>query len=215
MNIILLGPPGAGKGTQAQLLEEKHGIVQLSTGDMLRASIKCKEPLGLEAEKIMKAGGLVPDALMIKLIEERIGFPDCDNGFILDGFPRTVPQAEALDHMLAAQNKKLDAVIELKVDEPELIERVSGRFTCASCGAGYHDKFKPTEKPGVCDQCGGKEFTRRPDDNPETMKTRLKAFREQTAPILPYYRQRGVLKSVDGMANVEKVQRQIEALLKT
>jgi adenylate kinase len=213
MNIILLGPPGAGKGTQAKLLEEKHGLLQLSTGDMLRASIRHKEPLGLEAEKIMKTGGLVPDALMIKLIEDRIMFPDCEKGFILDGFPRTVPQAEALDRMLASKDKKLDAVIELKVNEPVLIERISGRFTCASCGAGYHDKFKPTEKPGVCDQCGGKEFTRRPDDNPETMKTRLKAFREQTAPILPYYQQKGLLKSVDGMGSVEQVQQSIEKIL--
>jgi len=215
MNVILLGPPGAGKGTQAKMLEEEHGMLQLSTGDMLRASIRHKEPLGLEAEKVMKAGGLVPDALMIKLIEERIMFPDCENGFILDGFPRTVPQAEALDRMLASKNKKLDAVIELKVDEPELIERVSGRFTCASCGAGYHDKFKPTKEPGVCDQCGGKDFTRRPDDNPETMKTRLKTYHEQTEPILPYYKQKGLLKTVDGMASMEDVHRAIEALLKT
>jgi adenylate kinase len=215
MNIILLGPPGAGKGTQAKLLEEKYGMIQLSTGDMLRASIRHKEPLGLEAEKVMKAGGLVPDALMIKLIEDRIMFPDCEKGFILDGFPRTVPQAEALDRMLASKNRKLDAVIELKVDEPALIERVSGRFTCANCGAGYHEKFKPTKEPGVCDQCGGKEFTHRPDDNPETMKTRLKTYHEQTEPILPYYRQKGLLKSVDGMASMQDVQRSIEALLKT
>jgi len=213
MNIILLGPPGAGKGTQAQLLEEKHGLIQLSTGDMLRASIRHKEPLGLEAKKVMEAGGLVPDALMIKLIEERIGFPDCEKGFILDGFPRTVPQAEALDRMLASKEKKLDAVIELKVDEPMLIDRIAGRFACANCGASYHDKFKPTKKPGVCDECGSKTFTRRPDDNAETMKTRLKTFHEQTAPILPYYRQKGILKSVDGMKSVGDVQREIESVL--
>ena len=213
MNIILLGPPGAGKGTQARLLEQKHGLIQLATGDMLRASIKCKEPLGLEAEKIMKAGKLVPDALMIKLIEERIGFADCDDGFILDGFPRTVPQAEALDHMLASKNKKLDAVIELKVNEPELIARVSGRFTCATCGASYHKMLKPTKETGVCDECSGTQFTSRPDDNPETMKTRLKTFHEQTEPILPYYRQKGLLKSVDGMKDVDAVEQAIEAIL--
>jgi len=215
MNIILLGAPGAGKGTQAQLLEEKHALIQLSTGDMLRASIRHKEPLGLEAKKIMEAGKLVPDALMIKLIEERIAFADCEKGFILDGFPRTVPQAEALDRMLASKEKKLDVVIELKVDEPMLIERVAGRFACASCGAGYHDKFKPTNKPGLCDECGSREFTRRPDDNAETMKTRLKTYHEQTAPILPYYRQKGMLKSVDGMKSVSNVQREIESILKT
>ncbi len=213
MNIILLGPPGAGKGTQAHMLEDKRGLIQLSTGDMLRASIKHKEPLGLEAKKIMDAGQLVPDALMIKLIEERIAFADCEKGFILDGFPRTVPQAEALDRMLDSKAKKLDAVIELKVDEPVLIQRVAGRFSCAGCGAGYHDKFRPTKQAGVCDECGGKEFTRRPDDNAETMKTRLQAFRDQTAPILPYYKQKGLLKSVDGMASVAEVNEQIEVIL--
>lgn len=215
MNIILLGPPGAGKGTQGHLLQEKHGIVQLSTGDMLRASIRCKEPLGLEAEKIMKAGGLVPDVLMIKLIEERIAFPDCDNGFILDGFPRTVPQAEALDRMLESKHKKLNAVIELSVNEAELIKRVAGRFSCASCGAGYHKEFKPTKETGVCDECSGKQFTTRPDDNPEVMKTRLKTYHQQTEPILPYYRQKGLLKTIDGMKSVEEVQRAIESILAT
>ena len=213
MNIILLGPPGAGKGTQARMLEEKHGMVQVSTGDMLRASIKRGEPLGLEAKAIMEAGKLVPDDLMIRMIEDRIGRPDCAPGFILDGFPRTVPQAEALDRMLAAHGKKLDSVIELQVDEAALIERVSGRFTCASCGEGYHDKFRTPKQTGVCDACGGKEFTRRVDDNAETMKARLKAFRDQTAPILPYYREKGLLKSVDGMAPMPEVQNALVALL--
>lgn len=214
MNIILLGPPGAGKGTQARLLEEKYGMIQIATGDMLRAAIKRGEPLGLEAkEKYMDAGKLVPDELMIRMIEKRIAQADCASGFILDGFPRTVPQAEALDRMLAFQKTKLDAVIELKVDEKALIERVSGRFTCAKCGAGYHDTFKPTKRPGICDKCGSTEFTRRSDDNAETMKTRLKAFQDQTAPILPYYRQKGLLAAVDGMASMEQVKNSIESIL--
>ena len=218
MNIILLGPPGAGKGTQSQLLEEKYSMLQLSTGDMLRAAIKRGEPLGLEAKKIMDAGKLVPDELMIKMIDDRIAKPDCNSGFILDGFPRTVPQAKALDAMLEQRGKKLDAVIELKVDEKELIERVSGRFTCAKCGTGYHTKFKPPKVEGVCDKCGGKEFVCRPDDNPETMKTRLQAFRDQTAPILPYYQGKGLLKTVvttDGyrILAMKDVNRSIEAIL--
>ncbi len=213
MNIILLGPPGAGKGTQAKLLEEKYGMIQLSTGDMLRNAVKNAEPLGLEAKKIMDAGKLVPDDLMIKMIEERIGQPDCGKGFILDGFPRTVPQAKALDIMLAKQNKNLSAVIELKVDKAALIERVSARYSCAKCGAGYHDKFKPTKVSGVCDVCGGTEFTRRIDDNPETMKTRLEAFQKQTAPIIPYYQQKGLLKTVNGMATMTEVQSALQAIL--
>jgi len=213
MNIILLGPPGAGKGTQARLLEEKHGMIQLSTGDMLRASIKRGEPLGLEAKKLMDAGTLVPDDLMIRMIEDRISHPDCGKGFILDGFPRTVPQAEALDKMLVKHNKPLDAVIELKVDEEALVVRVTGRFTCAKCGAGYHSKFKPTKVDDLCDVCGSTEFVCRPDDNPDTMKTRLKAFKEQTAPILPYYTAQKRLKTVDGMASMEHVQNSIEAVL--
>jgi adenylate kinase len=215
MNVILLGPPGAGKGTQARLLEEKFGVVHVATGDMLRAAVKRGEPLGLEAKKIMDAGKLVPDELMIRMIEDRIGKPDCAKGFILDGFPRTVPQAEALDRMLAAHGKKLDAVIELEVDEASLVERVSGRFTCATCGEGYHDKFRLPKKTGVCDVCGGTEFVRRPDDNPETMKARLKAFHEQTAPILPYYRGKGLLRSVNGMDPPVEVHRSLTAILKS
>lgn len=213
MNIILLGPPGAGKGTQARLLEEAYGVVQVSTGDMLRAAIKKGEPLGKEAQKIMSEGKLVPDDLIIRMIEDRIGNPDCVKGFILDGFPRTVPQAEALDKMLAVHGKKLDAVIEIKVDEAALLERVSGRFTCAKCGEGYHDKFRPLKKAGICDVCGGTEFTRRPDDNAEAMETRLKAFHAQTAPILPYYRNKNLLKSVNGMAPMLDVQKAIVAIL--
>ena len=205
MNIILLGAPGAGKGTQARMLEEEFGMIQLSTGDMLRASIKMKETLGLAAKELIDKGQLVPDALMIRLIEARISQPDCARGFILDGFPRTVPQAEALDAMLAEKNMKLDAVVELKVDEAKLVERVAGRFTCAKCGEGYHDSFKPTKVADVCDSCGATEFTRRADDNAETMKTRLQAYRDQTAPILPYYQGKGMLKSVDGMAEMMAV----------
>ncbi|MEJ0062505.1 MAG: adenylate kinase [Alphaproteobacteria bacterium] len=212
MNIILLGPPGAGKGTQAKRIETSRAMVQLSTGDMLRAAIKRGEPLGLEAKSLMDAGKLVPDDLMIRLIASRMAEPDCARGVILDGFPRTTAQAEALDAMLA-KVKPLCAVIELKVDVPALVERVSGRFTCAKCGAGYHDKFKPTKTPGVCDACGGTEFTRRADDNAETMKTRLKAYEEQTKPIIPYYAAKGILHQVDGMADMDKVEKDVSAIL--
>lgn len=213
MNIILLGPPGAGKGTQARQLEELYGLIQLSTGDMLRGAIKRGEPLGLQAKSIMDAGQLVPDGLMIDLIFDRITRPDCAKGFILDGFPRTVAQAEALDIMLKTENMALDAVVELAVDEPKLIERVAGRFTCAKCGEGYHDTFKKPKVAGVCDKCSSTEFTRRSDDNAETMKSRLAAYHEQTAPILPYYQSKGILKSVDGMAPMGDVFAQIKQIL--
>ncbi|MDD2326460.1 MAG: adenylate kinase [Alphaproteobacteria bacterium] len=213
MNIILLGAPGAGKGTQARRLEEEYGLIQISTGDMLRASIKKGEPLGLEAKQLMDKGTLVPDSLIVRMIEERIAEPDCAKGFILDGFPRTVAQAEALDAMLAARGMKLDAVIELVVDEDKLVERVSGRFTCAKCGEGYHDSFKTPQKAGVCDSCGSSEFTRRADDNAETMKARLQAFHDQTAPILPYYETKGALKSIDGMADMDAVYDELVQLL--
>ena len=213
MNIILLGPPGAGKGTQAQRLQSDVGMVQLSTGDMLRAAVKSGSPLGQKAKGIMEAGQLVPDDLMVGLIEDRIGQPDCAKGFILDGFPRTTAQAKALDTMLAKLGRKLDRVIEMEVDEAALTERIVGRFTCAKCGTGYHDTFKRPKVEGVCDVCGSKEFTRRKDDNAETMKTRMAAYRAQTEPLLPYYRGKGILRKVDGMATMEEVYRQIRAVL--
>ena len=213
MNLILLGPPGAGKGTQAKKLTDERGLVQLSTGDMLRAEVASGSPLGLEAKKIMDAGQLVSDAIMIGMIDKRIDQPDCAKGFVLDGFPRTEPQAEALDAMLAKKRKKIDAVIELAVDEDALIERISGRFTCAKCGTGYHDKFARPKKDGICDKCGSTEFVRRADDNAETVKARLVAYRKQTAPILPYYKGKGLLRSVDGMADMSDVARQIDQVL--
>ena len=213
MNIILLGPPGAGKGTQAQRLQSDLGMVQLSTGDMLRAAVASGSDLGRKAKNIMNKGQLVPDDLMVGLIEDRIEQPDCAKGFILDGFPRTEAQAEALDRMLGKSGKKLDRVIEMEVDEKALTERIVGRFTCAKCGAGYHDKFKRPKVEGVCDVCGSREFTRRKDDNAETMKTRMAAYRAQTEPLLPYYDSRKVLRKVDGMAAMDEVYRQIRAVL--
>jgi adenylate kinase len=213
MNIILLGPPGAGKGTQAQRLQQERGMVQLSTGDMLRAAVASGSELGQKAKGIMERGELVPDEIMVGLIEDRIGQPDCAKGFILDGFPRTEAQARALDKMLTRAGHKLDRVVEMEVDEKALTERIVGRFTCAKCGAGYHDQFKRPKVEGICDACGGKEFTRRKDDTAETMKTRMAAYRAQTAPLLPYYEARGVLKKVDGMAPMDAVYRQITSIL--
>ena len=213
MNIILLGPPGAGKGTQAKRLEEAHGLVQLSTGDMLRAERKSGSELGRKVQAIMDAGQLVSDDIIIDLIAARIDQLK-GQGFILDGFPRTVPQAMALDLMLRDKGLKLDRVIEMTVDEAALIDRIGGRFSCAKCGASYHDRYNRPRVEGVCDVCGSHDFVRRADDNPEAVKTRLVAYREQTAPILPYYRSKGVLRSVDGMAAIDEVTRQIEEVLK-
>jgi adenylate kinase len=213
MNVILLGPPGAGKGTQAKRLEESRGLRQVSTGDMLRAAVQAGTPLGLEADRIMKAGKLVPDAIMIDMIAERIDQPDCRRGVILDGFPRTVRQAEALDAMLADRGHGLDAVIEMVVDDAVLVDRIAGRYSCAKCGAVYHDKTHQPKVAGVCDVCGSKEFKRRPDDNPQTVKARLQEYYQQTAPILPHYKKKGLLRQVDGMAAADAVTRQIEAVL--
>lgn len=213
MNLILLGPPGAGKGTQAQVLKDRHGLVQLSTGDMLRATAASGSELGKKLKAIMASGALVPDEIMIDMIADRIAQPDSANGFILDGFPRTTRQAEALDKMLAEKGMGLDAVIELKVDDAALVDRISGRFSCGSCGAGYHDDHKKPRTPGACDICGGTTFVRREDDKAETVKARLDAYHRQTAPLLPYYKARNVLKSVDGMAPIEDVTGQIEKVL--
>jgi adenylate kinase len=213
VNLILMGPPGAGKGTQAQRIQESRGLVQLSTGDMLRAAVSAGTGVGQMAEDIMERGELVPDDIVVAIIADRIDQPDCAQGFILDGFPRTTAQAEALDSMLEQKGLRLDRVIEMEIVDDALIERLTGRFSCAQCGAGYHDSFKRPKVDGVCDQCGTREFTRRSDDNRETVASRLEAYHALTAPLLPYYRTRGILETVDGMAEIDEVARQIETVL--
>jgi len=205
MKLLLLGPPGAGKGTQAKRLEDQLGIVQLSTGDMLRAAVASGSDLGKQAKTIMEEGGLVPDDLIISMISSRIEEDDCKKGFILDGFPRTGPQAEALDAMLDDKATKLDYVIELAVNDDAMVERIVGRYTCGTCGAGYHDSFQKPAAEGVCDKCGGTDFKRRADDNEDTVRNRLNAYHAQTAPIIEHYRAKGVLKGVNGMAEIDTV----------
>jgi adenylate kinase len=213
MNVVLLGPPGSGKGTQAKRIEKVYGITQLATGDMLRAATLSGNELGLRVKSIMDSGQLVPDGMIVDMIADRIGLPDCRNGFILDGFPRTLAQAQALDEVLAQRGLWLDHVIEFEVDEGALVERLAGRFTCQHCGASYHDRDNRPEVDGVCDACGACEFTCRADDRPETVKARLEVYHRQTAPILPYYRERGILRQVDGMAEIDAVTREIEKIL--
>ncbi len=205
MNLVLLGPPGAGKGTQAKRLKTRFRLAHLSTGDMLREAVAAGTEVGSQAKAIMDAGRLVPDEVINRLVAERIGQPDCARGFILDGFPRTLAQAKALDAMLAERRSGLTAVVEFEVDDEVLVERISGRFACARCGAGYHDRFKPTGQSGVCDVCGSTELIRRKDDTPETVRARLRAYHNQTAPLLPYYRAKGLLVTVDGMAEIDRV----------
>jgi len=213
VNIILLGPPGAGKGTQASRLVAEHGMVQLSTGDMLRAAVAAGTPVGLKAKAVMEAGALVSDEIVIGILSERLDQPDVARGFILDGFPRTQAQAEALDVLLADKGLKLDRMIELEVDEDALVDRITGRFSCAKCGEGYHDRYKQPRIAGVCDVCGSTEFKRRPDDNEETVRTRMAEYRAKTAPILPYYEAKGLVKRIDGMADIADVSRAIEDIL--
>jgi adenylate kinase len=212
MNIILLGPPGAGKGTQAARLQALRGMIQLSTGDMLREAVAAGTPVGLKAKEIMARGELVSDAIVSALIGERLDGAD-GKGAIFDGFPRTKHQAEALEILLGERGRKLDYVIELVVDEEELVKRITGRFTCANCGAPYHDTFRPTQVRGTCDVCGSNEFKRRPDDNEETVRTRMAEYRAKTEPILPYYEAKGLVRRVDGMAAVDEVAAQIDAVL--
>ena len=212
-NIILLGPPGAGKGTQANRLVEQRGMVQLSTGDMLRHEKHAGTALGDRIKSVMDAGELVSDEIVNQLIDEKLSSLAPEEGVIFDGYPRTLGQAESLDTLLLRHGRHLDHVIELVVDEDELVRRISGRFTCAGCGAGYHDTLRPTKVEGVCDSCGGREFKRRADDNEESVRTRMVEYRKKTAPILPYYEQRGLVRPVDGMTSVDGVAAEIAAIL--
>ncbi|MEM8696581.1 MAG: adenylate kinase [Pseudomonadota bacterium] len=213
MNIILLGPPGAGKGTQASKLEDERGMVQLSTGDMLRAAVAAETPVGLQAKDVMERGDLVSDEIVTGILSDRLDEDDVKTGFILDGYPRTEAQAHSLDALLADKGMELHHVIELEVDEDALVDRITGRFTCANCGEGFHDTFKRPKVEGICDVCGSSNFKRRPDDNAETVRTRMQEYRTKTAPIIPHYQPKGLVRRVDGMADIETVSAAIEAVL--
>jgi adenylate kinase len=213
MNLILLGPPGAGKGTQAKILEEQKGFKQLSTGDMLRAAKAAGTEIGLKAKAVMDRGDLVSDDIVIGIVSERLDQPDVKKGVVFDGFPRTPAQAEALDKLLASKGQKLNAVIEMKVDDEALVARIVGRYTCAKCGHGYHEKFAQPQKVGTCDACGSTEFTRRADDNEKTVRDRLQVYNTQTAPLVAYYREMGNLHVIDGMADIAEVTRGVAHVL--
>jgi len=215
MRLILLGPPGAGKGTQAQRLVEKLGIPQLSTGDMLRKAVADGTEIGKKAKSVMDAGQLVSDDIVNQIVSERVDADDCANGFILDGYPRTLVQADAVEEMLSAKGLKLDAVIELRVDDAILVDRIAGRYTCANCGAGYHDENLKPRQEGVCDKCGSTEFKRRADDRPEAVKDRLWVYYKETAPLIGYYHAKGKLHTVDGMAEIDAVTEEIETVLRS
>lgn len=211
--VILLGPPGSGKGTQAKTIQETYEILQLSTGEMLRAEVASGSDVGKRAKEIIEAGKLVPDALIVELVAARIKKPDCKNGFILDGFPRTLPQAKALDTMLEGAGLAIDHVIEIAVDDEAMIRRITGRFSCSNCGAGYHEEFQRPAVEGVCDKCGGTTFTRRADDNEQTVRARLVDYHAQTEPIIGYYEKSGVFSKVDGMASIDEVKKKIDGIL--
>ena len=212
--LILLGPPGAGKGTQARMLEEKFGLVQLSTGDLLRAAVKAGTPAGKQAKAVMEAGELVSDDIVIAILRDRLAEADCARGVILDGFPRTTVQAEALDALLAETGQRINAAISLEVDDAAMVTRISGRFTCATCGEGYHDSFKPTQTPDTCDKCGGTQMTRRADDNAETVASRLEAYHAQTAPLITYYEAKGALSRIDAMGAIDDIAARLGAIVK-
>lgn len=212
--LILLGPPGAGKGTQARMLEDTFRLVQLSTGDLLRAAVAAGTEAGQRAKAVMEAGGLVSDEIVISILRDRLSEPDCARGVILDGFPRTTVQAEALDALLSETGQRIDAAVSLEVDDTAMIERISGRFTCAGCGEGYHDSFKLPEKRDACDKCGCTDFKRRADDNAETVTSRLAAYHEQTAPLIAYYEGKGVLRKIDAMGGIDQIARGLAAIVK-
>jgi len=211
--LILLGPPGAGKGTQARMLEDKFGLVQLSTGDLLREAVAAGTEAGQQAKAVMESGGLVSDEIVLAILKDRMAEPDIQKGAILDGFPRTAKQAAALDNLLEEQGMRLGAAISLEVDDEAMVERVSGRYTCAACGEGYHDSFKQPAVAGVCDKCGSTEFKRRADDNAETVGARLAAYHEQTAPLITYYQEKGALKRVDAMGEIDRIAGDLSAIV--
>ena len=210
---VLLGPPGAGKGTQARFLQERFGLVQLSTGDLLRAAVAAGTEAGRRAAAVMEAGDLVGDAIVIAILRDRLAQGDCTRGSILDGFPRTLVQAQALDTLLGETGQRVHAVINLKVDDQAMVQRISGRYTCADCGEGYHDSFKPPARAGICDQCGGQHMVRRPDDNAATVASRLRAYHAQTAPLIAYYQNQGLLHQVDAMKAIPRVSEDLDAMV--